>query len=82
MDDLVLAALRDLPVSALRADAELAVMLETAPWSGPPLRPRLPDRNMRAVAFGEQGEGLAVYVILDDSRRVVVVRAPGSANPS
>lgn len=29
---------------------------------------------MRAHAFGKHGEGLAVYVILDDQRRVIVLR--------
>jgi hypothetical protein len=28
---------------------------------------------MRAFHFGKQSEGLVVYVILDDQRRVVVV---------
>jgi hypothetical protein len=29
---------------------------------------------MRSHAFGEHGEGLVIYVILDDQRRVVVLR--------
>jgi hypothetical protein len=34
-----------------------------------------PHTTMRTCAFGERGEGLRIYVILDDQWRVVVLRA-------
>jgi hypothetical protein len=66
-------------LSALRSGAfpffaELVTVLEVAPWSGDAYDRQRPDANMRTHAFGEHGEGLVIYVILDDQRRVIVVR--------
>jgi len=33
-----------------------------------------PDANMRTHTFGSHGEGLMIYLVLDDQRRVVVRR--------
>ena len=63
-----------LPSGALPFFAELVTVLQVVPWSGDAYDRQRPDANMRAHAFGEHGEGLAVYVILDDQRRVVVLR--------
>jgi hypothetical protein len=63
-----------LPAEAIPFYAELVTVLEVAPWSGDAYDRQRPDANMRAHAFGKHGEGLAVYVILDEQRRVVVLR--------
>ncbi|GLY27418.1 hypothetical protein [Kineosporia sp. NBRC 101731] len=60
-----------LPVDALVSLAEVRVMLELTPWSGDPLNREHPERNMRSVLFGPNGEGLLVYLILEDQRRVI-----------
>lgn len=62
-----------LPVAALPAFAELMVFLELTPWAGTPYRADKPDGNMRSMPFGKRAEGMAVYVILEEQRRVVVV---------
>jgi hypothetical protein len=38
-----------------------------------PYRADNPDGNMRKIVFGRAGEGIAVYLVLEDQRRVVVV---------
>ena len=62
-----------LPAEALTAYAELRVLLETSPWSGAPFRRDNPGGNLRVHTFGA-GRGLAVYLILDDQRRVDVLQ--------
>lgn len=59
-----------LPAEALAAFAEVNVVLELTPWTGDPLNREHPERNMRSMTFGAHGEGLMVYVILEDQRRV------------
>ena len=49
-------------------------LLETALWSGEAYNRQRPDANMRTHAFGQRDQGLAIYLILDDQRRVVVLR--------
>ena len=63
----------ELPGPALSAYAELIAFLELTPWEGAPYREDKPDGPMRTMPFGKRTEGMAVYVILDDQRRVVVV---------
>ncbi|MGH3736507.1 MAG: hypothetical protein ACRDT6_12955 [Micromonosporaceae bacterium] len=63
-----------LPAEALPSCAELVAMLELTPWSGVAYNQQRPDAPMRTHAFGPQGEGLITYLILDDQRRVVVLR--------
>lgn len=63
----------EFPVSALPAYAELIAFLELTPWEGAPYRDDKPESNMRAMPFGKRAEGMAVYVILEEQRRVVVV---------
>ncbi|MFI7004712.1 hypothetical protein [Nocardia sp. NPDC050175] len=62
-----------LPVEALMHFAELISFLELTPWEGPPYRDDNPDSGMRRMAFGQGSEGLVVYVVLEQDRRVVVV---------
>lgn len=64
-----------IPAEAFPFYAELVTLLEVAPWSGDPYDRQRPDANMRTLAFGRHGEGLVIYLILDDQRRVVVLRA-------
>jgi len=49
-------------------------VLELTPWTGDPLNREHPERNMRSMTFGPHGEGLMVYVILEDQRRVFPVK--------
>jgi hypothetical protein len=63
-----------LPSQAFPYYAELMTLLEVAPWGGDAYDRRRPDTNMRTHAFGGHGEGLMTYLILDDQRRVVVLR--------
>jgi glycerate kinase len=63
-----------LPASALAPYAEVLSMVEVAPWSGEAYNRQRPDGNMRVVPFGADGEGFVVYLILEDHRRVVVLR--------
>lgn len=59
-----------LPPAALAPFAELRTMLEVAPWNGDPLNKLKPDSPMRTWTFGPNHEGMTVYLILDDQRRV------------
>ncbi len=67
------AQVTELPVHALTAYAELIAFLELTPWEGAPYREDKPEGNMRTMPFGKRAEGMAVYVILEEQRRVVVV---------
>jgi hypothetical protein len=49
-------------------------LLEVTPWSGRAYNRQRPDGNMRVVSFGPNGEGFVVYLILEDQRRVAVLR--------
>ena len=62
-----------LPAEALAPFAEACAMLELAPWNGAPYHRNRPDGGMRALAFGPNGEGDIVYLILDDQRRVDIL---------
>jgi hypothetical protein len=63
-----------LPAEELPYYAELMMVLETAPWSGEAYDRQRPDANMRTHVFGKHDQGLVIYLILDDQRRVVVLR--------
>jgi hypothetical protein len=62
-----------LPSEALAGYAELLVVLEVAPWGGDPFKRERPDGNMRTMTFGDDGQGLLTYLILEDQRRVVII---------
>ena len=49
-------------------------VLETAPWGGEAYDRQRPDGNMRTYLFGRHNQGMAIYLILDDQRRVVILR--------
>jgi hypothetical protein len=63
-----------LPTDVFSLYAEVVTLLEVAPWSGDSYDRQRPDANMRTLAFGHHGEGLMIYLILDDQRRVVILR--------
>lgn len=63
-----------LPHEALGSYAELRLLLELQPWSGDSLNRNNPNGEVRSHPFGPYSEGLAIYVILDQQRRVVLVR--------
>jgi hypothetical protein len=63
----------ELPVAALSEYAELIAFLELTPWEGAPYRADKPDGTMRVMPFGKRSQGMTVYVILEEQRRVVVV---------
>jgi hypothetical protein len=62
-----------LPAQALPFYSELIAFLELTPWNGPPYRADNPEGNMRKIVFGRGAEGIAVYLILEQQRRVVLV---------
>jgi hypothetical protein len=62
-----------MPTAALSFYSELIGFMELTPWDGPAYRQDKPDANMRKMLFGRGGEGIAVYLILEEQRRVVVV---------
>ena len=49
-------------------------LLEIAPWSGDPYILQRPDANMRSHTFGKSGHGLAIYLVMEADRRVVILR--------
>ena len=63
-----------LPPGALPFLLELVTVLQVKPWSGDAYDRQRADANMRTHAVGKHGEGLVIYLILDDQRRVVVLR--------
>ena len=69
-------------VSALPAEAfvgYIAVVgvLELVPWNGQPYSDADLDGVMRQWVFGPRGKGLVTYLILEDQRRVDVLRVTG-----
>ena len=61
-----------LPSAALPALAKARVLLEVDPWAGDPYSRHNPEAPLRGLAFG--AAGLIVYLILEDQRRVDLVR--------
>jgi hypothetical protein len=74
-DDQALEQAAALPSEALPSFAELMTLLEIGPWGGKPYNmERAPEGNLRTHVFGPHREGLVMYLILEDQRRVVVLR--------
>ncbi|MDP9842671.1 hypothetical protein [Streptosporangium lutulentum] len=73
-DPEALAQLDALPVEALPFYLELRAALETAPWGFPSASATNPDGPLRSAAFGDHKRGLAFFLILEDQRRVAVVK--------
>lgn len=68
------AQLLEAPAEARHAFVALWDLLELHPWSGDSASREKPDANMRIHSFGERGEGMALYLILEDQRRVAVLQ--------
>jgi hypothetical protein len=66
--------IRGLPADTLTALAEAMVVLELTPWNGEPYNKANPSGGMRQLVFGPQGEGMITYLILEDQRRVDLLR--------
>jgi hypothetical protein len=62
-----------LPADALAPLAEVCAALELASWNGLPYHRNRPDGPMRTLAFGPNGEGDIVYLVLEDQRRVDIL---------
>lgn len=62
-----------LPAEALPFYAELLVFLELSPRAGDPYNAKEPSGAMRTQHFGPKDEGLAVYLVLEYQRRVVLL---------
>ncbi|MFC0115081.1 hypothetical protein [Kibdelosporangium aridum] len=63
-----------LPDVGLAPYAQVLSVIELAPWNGEPYHLAKPDSAMRQWVFGPTGEGVVVYLILEDQRRVDVLR--------
>ena len=63
-----------LPKEALIPYAQILGVLELAPWNGLPYNLEKPDGSMRELLFGESYQGKVTYLILEDQRRVDVLR--------
>lgn len=61
-----------LPHHAALALAEAVAVLELTPWSGHPIHTRNPKGPVRILPFGTAG--LATYLVLEDQRRVDLLR--------
>ena len=63
-----------LPAPALPFFAEVCATLELAPWNGSPINDAFPDAPVRTLAFGPDHQGLVTYLVLEDLRRVDILK--------
>lgn len=70
-----------LPKEALLPFAELTGPLALHPWSGESFNRRGATPQMRTHAFGEGKEGVTIYLILEEQRRVVALRVLWPPSP-
>lgn len=63
-----------LPGNALAPFAEVHTMPEVAPWNGDPINEAYPDAPVRTPSFGPDHEGLLTYLIIEDLRRVDILK--------
>lgn len=66
--------IRALPPGVPNALAEAMAVLELAPWNGEPYNDDKPDGSMRVLLFGAGNRGKVTYLILEDQRRVDVLK--------
>jgi hypothetical protein len=74
IDDDAADQIAKLSPDALNAFAVVVDLVEFHPWSGDSYNRQRPDGNMRTHLFGDEHEGLAIYLILEEQRRVIVLR--------
>lgn len=70
----VTATIAVLPDSVLPSLGEIFDVLRIAPWNGPPYNEDNVEGAMRHWAFGPGNVGDVIYLILENARRVEVVR--------
>lgn len=63
-----------LPAEALPYLAEARATPEVAPWNGAPLDDDRPDAPIRTLLFGPHRQGMITYLILEDQRRVDMLK--------
>lgn len=63
----------ELPPGPSRDFKKLLTVLGLTPWNGKPLNEQNPDANVYTFAFGETHQGMAVYLIMEEHREVLVV---------
>ncbi|MDF5751176.1 hypothetical protein [Spongiactinospora sp. TRM90649] len=63
-----------LPTHALVPLMELWTALGVAPWGFPPYNQAKQDGPMRMTIFGDHKQGYAVFLILEEQRRVEILR--------
>lgn len=61
-----------LPDELLPVYLHVLDMLELTPWNGEPYNASNPDAAMRQLAFGPDGRGIVIYLVLEEQRRVEV----------
>lgn len=73
VDPIAQAVIDVLPASLLSTLADVFAVLERDPWSAPSVAPETnPDGAVRTVRLGDSA--MIVYLVLDDRRRVDVLR--------
>lgn len=63
-----------LPSHALAAYAELRALLEVDPWSGDAINHKNPGAAVRTHTFGPHHEGFVAFLILEEQRRVDILK--------
>jgi hypothetical protein len=66
--------IRALPAVLLKAFAEVVTMLELTPCNGQPYARSNPEGNVRQLTFGDTGSAIAIYMILEEQRRVDILK--------
>lgn len=69
----VQAQLATMPRVAQLAFEDLCERLAVDPWDCEPVNRRNPMGNLRQTVFGDRGQGMALLLIIDREKRVVVV---------
>lgn len=65
--------IRALPPALLKQLADVMAMLELTPWHSAPINGDNPDGAVRQLFFGDSGQALLTFLILEDQRRVDVL---------
>ena len=73
-DDQSHAEIDALPEMALPLFVEARIAIEVAPWNGDAINAAFPEAPVRTLVFGAQSQGLITYLILEDQRRVDILK--------
>jgi hypothetical protein len=65
--------IRALPPALPKQLAEVMAMLELTPWHTKPINDDNPDGALRQLTFGDAGEVLLTFLILERQRRVDIL---------